>query len=117
MNALDTMPMDAQIAILEDSVCNHNTIVTQWNQLIELYLQRDLAGLAALNERPHDDEALFKALMERTLYRRNRRMAERMQAPLKQGGAFIGVGALHLPGEQGLLSLLQARGYRVSRVF
>ncbi len=117
VNALDTMPIDDQIAILEDSVCNHSTIVTQWNQLIELYLQRDLAGLAALNERPHDDETLFKALMERTLYRRNRRMAERMQAPLKQGGAFIGVGALHLPGEQGLLSLLQARGYRVSLVF
>ena len=117
VNALDTMPMDDQIAILKDSVCNHSTIATQWNQLIELYLQRDLAGLVALNEQPHHDEAVFKALMERTLYRRNRRMAERMEAPLKKGGAFIGVGALHLPGEQGLLSLLQARGYHVSLVF
>jgi len=117
VHAMDTLPMDDQIAILEDSICNYDTIVTQWSELIELYLQRDLAGLLALNERPHDDEALFDALMERTLYQRNLRMVERMQDPLKEGGAFFGVGALHLPGERGLLSLLQSRGYSVSVVF
>jgi len=40
-------------------------------------------------------------------------MAERMEPWLKQGGAFIAVGALHLPGEQGLIRLLRQRGYSV----
>ena len=117
VNVMDTLPLDDQIAILEDSICNYDTIVKQWSELIELYLQRDLAGLVALNMRPHDDEALFEALMERTLYQRNRRMVERMQELLKEGEAFIGVGALHLPGERGLLALLQSRGFSVSPVF
>ncbi len=34
-----------------------------------------------------------------------------------QGQAFIAIGALHLPGERGVLSLLEARGYRVERVY
>ena len=48
---------------------------------------------------------------------RNRVMADRMAARLNRGGAFIAVGALHLPGERGLLSLLSQRGYTVTRVY
>jgi uncharacterized protein YbaP (TraB family) len=43
-------------------------------------------------------------------------MAERMEPYLKQGGAFVAVGALHLPGEQGLLRLLGRRGYTLPAV-
>jgi hypothetical protein len=35
---------------------------------------------------------------------------------LEKGNAFIAVGALHLPGETGLVSLLRERGYTVSPV-
>ena len=37
-------------------------------------------------------------------------MAERMQARLKEGGAFVAVGALHLYGESGVLAELERRG-------
>ena len=113
----DTMPMPQQVAILEDTIRNHDAIVEQVEELTELYLQHDLAGMVALNERAHDDEALFKVLMERAVYQRNERIVERIQEPLANGGAFIAVGALHLPGEQGLLQLLLARGYNVVPVF
>jgi uncharacterized protein YbaP (TraB family) len=36
---------------------------------------------------------------------------------LKQGGAFIAVGAAHLPGEAGLLFRLEQAGYRVISVY
>jgi len=45
---------------------------------------------------------------------RNRLMAERMAPLLAEGGAFIAVGALHLPGPDGLLTLLQQKGWRLS---
>jgi hypothetical protein len=40
-----------------------------------------------------------------------------MAPRLGEGGAFIAIGALHLPGETGLLSLLAAQGYQISRVY
>lgn len=40
-----------------------------------------------------------------------------MEAHLKQGNAFIAIGALHLPGEVGVLKLLAQNGYRVSAVY
>jgi hypothetical protein len=36
---------------------------------------------------------------------------------LAAGHAFIAVGALHLPGERGVLRLLEQRGYRVEAVY
>ena len=55
--------------------------------------------------------------MFRFIDARNLVMAERMTERLDQGGAFIAIGALHLPGEKGLVSLLKARGYRVEPVY
>jgi uncharacterized protein YbaP (TraB family) len=52
----------------------------------------------------------------RLVVERNYRMAERIQPQLREGNALIAVGALHLPGEEGLLALLAEEGYRVSAV-
>jgi uncharacterized protein YbaP (TraB family) len=34
-----------------------------------------------------------------------------------EGGAFIAIGAAHLPGENGVLALLERRGYSVARLY
>jgi uncharacterized protein YbaP (TraB family) len=47
---------------------------------------------------------------------RNRVMAERAVPILARGNAFIAVGALHLPGKEGLVELLRQRGYQMSPV-
>lgn len=44
---------------------------------------------------------------------RNRTMAERAAGHLSRGNAFMAVGALHLPGEQGLVALLRRQGFAV----
>jgi uncharacterized protein YbaP (TraB family) len=36
---------------------------------------------------------------------------------LEKGGAFIAVGALHLPGELGLVHLLEKQGRTLTRVY
>ncbi len=85
----------------------------------QLYLDGRLGLLAALEAaeagRTQGTEAL-----ERTdgylLHRRNERFVERIAAELAQGGVLIAVGAGHLPGEQGLVTMLRNRGYDVSRV-
>ena len=40
-----------------------------------------------------------------------------MQPYLNAGGAFVAIGALHLPGEDGVLNLLQRQGYTVKVVY
>lgn len=56
----------------------------------------------------------FKAVF---LDARNQIMVERMIPLLERGKAFVAVGALHIPGEQGILALLKQRGYRITRVY
>ena len=62
-----------------------------------------------------EDSALNE--FERNLIdNRNHTMAERLQPFLADGNAFVAVGALHLPGEEGLVKLLPGQGYRISAV-
>jgi uncharacterized protein len=52
---------------------------------------------------------------ERIVLARNRIMAERAKPFLNEGHAFIAVGALHLPGDEGVIELLRDAGYSVER--
>ena len=47
---------------------------------------------------------------------RNRRFIERLSPELSEGEAFIAVGSAHIPGEEGLVELLRASGYTVTRI-
>lgn len=115
--ALEGMPLDSQRQIVIDTVCNHALIEQQAQDLIAEYFDEDLAGMLAVSGRfePHDP-TVAKMFRERILDNRNDRMLERLEPYLEQGGAFVAVGALHLPGEEGLLRGLKARDYRINAV-
>jgi len=115
--AMDGLSVDDQVEILVDTVCNRDQLGGQLEELITLYLHQNVAAMLAINAGSHQDEALFERFMERTLYRRNRRMALRIRDWLDEDKVFIAVGALHLAGERGVLRRLEADGYRISRVF
>jgi len=114
---LDGMSLPDQITILNDTVCNHARIIHDTLDLVNMYVARDLSGMMAFNEQPHQDEAVFKRYMQRIVYDRNQHMLERMERHLQDGGAFISVGALHLPGTRGLLEMLAQKGYKLTRVY
>ena len=64
-----------------------------------------------------EEQRLSDAFEEDFVVSRNQRMAERLLDKIDGGGAFVAVGALHLPGEQGLVHLMEESGYKVSRVY
>jgi uncharacterized protein YbaP (TraB family) len=47
---------------------------------------------------------------------RNSQMRDRALPILQHGCAFIAVGAAHLPGKDGLLSLFEKAGYQVETI-
>jgi uncharacterized protein YbaP (TraB family) len=56
------------------------------------------------------------AMQEILLDARNRRWTQKLAPVLKRGGAFVAVGAGHMAGPEGLLALLDSRGFSVKRV-
>lgn len=88
--------------------------------LVELYLNEDVAAMlpttiafAAADDAAQDDRTDF----ERQLIElRNRQMLEAAGPLLEEGGVFIAVGAMHLPGEAGLIERLRKAGYGVTRI-
>jgi uncharacterized protein YbaP (TraB family) len=121
VDMFDRMAESEQIALLRNAVENRERLPKLMERMVDTYLKRDLAALYRISEEDEGQDPALKhiraALMERLLDERNVRMAERADALLKNGRAFIAVGALHLYGERGVLALLENRGYRVTRVY
>ena len=108
-----------QISMLAAAVRANAELGPMFERMIKKYLDRDLGGLMTWAiDQTAGTNARHREIFEiRFLKRRNRLMAERLRSRLAPGGAFVAVGAAHLPGETGLLSLLAAQGYRVVRVY
>lgn len=107
-----------QIVLLKDTLDYLPQIDQALVDIHRLYIARDLAAIAKLNEKyAPRDAALARKVMDALIDSRNQRMAQRIEGELQKGGTFVAVGALHLPGPKGLLNLLRLRGYRVSVVY
>ncbi|RMD63157.1 MAG: TraB/GumN family protein [Alphaproteobacteria bacterium] len=115
----DGMAEKDQIALLAAAVNDNEQIETVFETMTKHYLARDIAAIYAMMTGPGNTMSpeLTALFLRRINETRNRTMVRRMSARLAEGGAFIAIGALHLPGEKGLLSLLARAGYRVSRVY
>lgn len=112
------MSLDDQVVLLRDALQARHLQKDALEELTRAYLARDLTAIAGLTEKYKPaDLRVHAELMHRLLVARNRNMADRMRTRLQEGNAFVAVGALHLPGDTGLLRLLSDAGYRVTRVY
>ncbi|HXF68002.1 MAG TPA: TraB/GumN family protein [Burkholderiales bacterium] len=117
----DGMAEPDQVALLGRAVREHERLPRTLGRIVAAYLARDLAAMWRIGQEDAGEDAqarrLNEVFVQRVLEARNARLAERIEARLKEGGAFIAVGALHLYGERGVLALLERRGWRVMRVY
>jgi len=118
LEVFEGFSLDDQVALLRDAVVQVDGIDAMQAELLAAYKRQDLAAMMAINEAAMatGDQRLAGEFQRRLIVERNHRMVERMEPWLKQGGAFVAVGALHLPGEEGLVNLLRERGYSVRAV-
>ena len=119
LGAMASLPLDFHVRGLVDTLRLGDKVDDVIETMIVLYLNGETGAFwpffrAALPSEDGTGEAGFAAFEEAMVTARNRTMAERASPFLEKGGAFVAVGALHLPGAEGLVELLRAEGYRVS---
>lgn len=119
LSAFDRLPLRDQNAMLIYALNNIDSLPKIYQQLTESYLARDLGGLLRISQEHFDkaDRVQIERFQEVLINSRNRRMAERLRDKISVGGVFVAVGALHLPGEKGLLNTLHKQGFRVETVY
>lgn len=114
----ESMDIKDQVWMLNRSVKEFNELTEQVPLMLKAYLDRSLEELVNLQDKyMYDDSDIDDRFMYQLLDKRNIRMVDRMQGFLNEGNAFIAIGALHLPGKNGVLHLLEQNGYKVSAVY
>jgi len=115
----ETFSLPHQLVMLDDAIKGFHRLAAQFDDLLHYYLQGDLTGLLAFSEKHmlQGNSLLARQFRQRALLDRNYRMVRRMKPRLMEGNSFIAVGALHLPGDEGILRLLEREGYTVTPVY
>ena len=114
-NIFDSLPQNLQTEMLQDALA-YDSAEALNQELIAAYKAADLRTIYRLSNATFakmKNRDLAAILETRLLTQRNHRMAKKMREPLKQGGQFIAVGALHLLGKTGILAMLERKGYLV----
>jgi uncharacterized protein len=120
LRAMGELPAATEIAWLRAGIHLFPRIDDLTETLVQLYLKRRIGATWVLSQGLSGDAALtagqLRDIQDALVVRRNRKMADAALPLLKEGGVFIGVGALHLPGREGLVQLLREAGYAVTAV-
>lgn len=107
-------PIAEQAADLMKAIRLDATSAEKVKQLAAAYLKGDLNTLNALITDPATGMTTDEA--EKLIYRRNANWVEFLIGALPASSMLIAVGAGHLPGEKGVIALLQKAGFNVSPV-
>ena len=117
--AMASLPMDFHVKGLVETLKLGSRMDDVVETMIVLYQQGETGIFwplfRAVLPSGEDDEAGYAAFEATMVSARNKTMVERAETILQRGNAFIAVGALHLPGPEGLISLLKKDGYTVTR--
>lgn len=113
MAVFDGIPYAEQAEWILDLYRNADSMQASYDSLVQAYTAEDLTRLQKLmlEESPE-----MMAHSEALLYNRNRNWIPKIESLINAGSTFVAVGAAHLPGEEGVVALLQHAGYSVSPV-
>ncbi len=111
------MPDALQLATLRDAVSRSaGEELELLNAMLDAYHAGDADTVVELTELATRDDPAMAAYLDRLLYQRNHRMAERLVPLLREGKRlFVVVGTAHLVGREALPDLLSKAGFVVRR--
>ena len=120
LSVFANMPLELQTKYLIAAAAVGPRTADFFETLVNLYIKRHITAyiplLLKLEPLDNDGEAMMAFIEEDLVRKRNRTMVERAKHLLAGGNAFIAVGALHLPGNDGLVELIRKAGYKVTPI-
>ena len=120
LRAMASLPMELHLKGLIDTLKLGDRIDDVIETMIVLYKRGDTGTFwplfrAVLPDSEADAEG-YAAFEQAMIVERNKTMMKNAEPILAAGNAFIAVGALHLPGPEGLIELLRKSGHTVAAV-
>lgn len=112
---LEEMPRDFQLQLLDQALADYASVAEVQQEMVDIYLGGSLQALQALSDAQFGElgEPVRRYFVGEGIEARNRRMLESLRALLAESRVFVATGALHLPGESGLIALLRAEGFEL----
>lgn len=118
--AMAGVPEDQQVGMLRANLALADQTDDLMETMVQLYLERRIGAVwglqIALAEKAGIPASAFAAFQEQIVVGRNRKMRDVALPYLEKGGAFVAVGALHLPGKDGLVALFRDAGYTATAI-
>lgn len=107
---------EQQIGLFKDAVQNFPQTQKDIKEMFDAYLDTDLTKIKTLADKAfetYSDKELAGHLKLEMVDKRNRTMADGISSKIDLGNSFVAIGALHLPGKEGVLHLLENKGYYI----
>jgi uncharacterized protein YbaP (TraB family) len=120
LEAVSRISEETARRMVRDAVADDKSSDDLQATTLALYRARKVGWFLAMDRETFGDAldvSAYADFMEGVVDRRNKLMLERSEALIDKGGVLIAVGALHLPGEKGLVELLRKAGYTVEKVW
>ncbi len=118
LQAMASLPVEFHLQGLVQTLKLGSRIDDMFETLIDLYQRGEIGMVWPLFKAilPSENEKGYAEFEQTMITARNHGMVENALKHIDAGRAFIAVGALHLPGEEGIVELLRKEGYTVSPV-
>lgn len=117
LSAMAAIPTEMHLKSLVETIKLGPKMDDVFETMTQLYLSGEIGfTMPFLKQVAPDgsDNAGYAEFEELIVTKRNHLMAERAAPILNEGNVFMAVGALHLPGEEGLVELLRKQGFTVT---
>lgn len=112
MQVFDDIPYEEQVDDIEEMLDNPTDASEGFALMVDTYKKEDIGALYEMMA----DQMESELQMELLLHKRNRDWIPKITEFAKTQSTFFGVGAGHLGGEQGVVTLLRKAGYQVTPI-
>lgn len=111
--ALHKFPMEEQVKALLESVDNFEDQKNEFISFINAFHDHDIEKVFQFTLHPTETNELF---YNEFYIQRNLEWMPKITKMISKGPSFIAVGVTHLKGDQGIIKLLQEKGYELKSV-